>query len=129
MVHDLAQAMAAAQCAVAESRPLILRSPPDAGRGLGVSGWLALQNAVAAALPSADIRFCIDCGDHAGDAHAALTFGAQHIALDPTTPGYARIVDIAEKAGADMLDGQPAVDLAFEHDPAQAIRRALTETN
>jgi hypothetical protein len=128
VVHDLAQAMAAAQCAVAEGHTLTLRSPPNAGRVLGVSGWLALQNAVAIALPGADIGFCVDCGDHAGDAHAALTFGARQIALDPSAPGYARIADIAKKAGATILDGQPALDLAYEHDPAQAIRRAFLET-
>jgi len=128
VVHDLAQAMAAAQCAVAEGHTLTLRSPPNAGRVLGVSGWLALQNAVATALPGADIGFCVDCGDHAGDAHAALTFGARQIALDPSAPGYARIADIAKKAGATILDGQPALDLAYEHDPAQAIRRAFLET-
>jgi len=128
VVHDLTQAMAAAECAVAEGRALTLRSPPNAGRVLGVSGWLALQNAVSIALPSADIGFCVDCGDHAGDAHAALTLGALLIALDPSSPGYARIADIAETAGATILDGQPALDLAFEHDPAQAIRRAFLET-
>ena len=128
VVHDLAQAMAAAQCAVAEGHTLTLRSPPNAGRVLGVSGWLALQNAVATALPGADIGFCVDCGDHAGDAHAALTFGAHQIALDPSAPGYARIADIAKKAGATILDGQPALDLAYEHDPAQAIRRAFLGT-
>lgn len=129
IVHDLAQAMAAAQCAVAEGRPLTLRSPPDGGRGLGVGGWLALQQAVTTALPNAEITFCIDCGDHVGDAHAALTFGARQIALDPAAPGYARIADLAEKSGAEILNGQPAVDLAFEYDPAQAIRRALTGIN
>ena len=129
IVHDLAQAMAAAHCAVAEGRPLTLRSPPDGGRGLGVGGWLALQNAVTTAMPGADISFCIDCGDHAGDAHAALTFGARQIALDPATPGYARIADIAETAGAEILSGRAVVDLAFEYDPAQAIRRALTDNS
>jgi len=127
VVHDLAQAMAAAQCAVAEGHMLTLRTPPNAGRVLGVCGWLALQNAVTTALPSADISFCVDCGGHAGDAHAALTFGARQIALDPSAPGYARIADIAEKTGAASLEGQATLDLAFEHDPAQAIRRAYLE--
>ncbi len=127
VVNDLAQAMAAAQCAVAEGHMLTLRTPPNAGRVLGVCGWLALQNAVTTALPSADISFCVDCGGHAGDAHAALTFGARQIALDPSAPGYARIADIAEKTGAAILEGQATLDLAFEHDPAQAIRRAYLE--
>ena len=114
VVHDLAQAMAAAQCAVAEGHALTLRSPPNAGRVLGVGGWLALQNAVATALPGADIGFCVDCGDHAGDAHAALTFGARQIALEPVRTRlrphrrYRR-----RNRGATILDGQPALDLAF----------------
>ena len=128
VVHDLAQAMAAAQFAAAEGCALTLRSPPDAGRVFGVSGWLALQNAVQSALPSADVQFCVDCGAHPGDAHAALTFGAKAIALDASVPGYDRIADIAEKTGAAILPDAPVLDLAFEYDPAQALRRAIPET-
>ncbi|MGZ0186524.1 MAG: hypothetical protein ACKVH0_00700 [Alphaproteobacteria bacterium] len=128
VVHDLAQATAAARAAYAEGASLTLRSAPGAGRTLGVAGWLALVEATRVALPAADLTFSLDCADLPGDAHAALSFGAEQIALSPSVPAYGRIADIAAQQGAIMDAEAPVLDLAFIHDPEAAVRRWLRPT-
>ncbi|MEQ9123811.1 MAG: hypothetical protein RIM80_14760, partial [Alphaproteobacteria bacterium] len=77
VVHDLAQAILAAKAAGNARARLTLRSAPAAGRGLGVGGWLALVEAARTAVPTADVAFCLDCADDAGDAQAAIAAGAE----------------------------------------------------
>ncbi len=129
VAHDLAQATAAARAAAAAGRRLAVRSAPGAGRSLGVAGWLALADMTRTALPSADLTFSLDCAGDAGDAHAALAFGATRVALDPAAPGYARVAALAAEIGA-TIDAEPAdLDLAFVHDPEAAIGRLLKSQN
>ncbi len=125
VVHDLRQATAAAHAALAEGRPLTLRSAPGAGRSLGVAGGLALAAATRAEAPAADLAFCLDCADHPGDAHAALAAGAERVALAQSVPAYGRIADIAAAEGAAIDDAAPDLDLAFIHDPEAATRRLI----
>ena len=124
IAHDLAQATAAARAATTAGKALTIRSAPGVGRSLGVAGWRALEAATAAAAPEADLAFCLDCGDEAGDAHAALAFGAARIALAPCA-AYHRIADIAAAQGAEIDAGAPDLDLAFIHDPQAAVERLL----
>jgi len=125
VVHDLAEAVAAARAAAAEGAALTLRSPPGFGRSLGVGGWQALAEAVRAAVPNAEIAFCLDCADHVGDAQAAIAFGAKRIALSPNARGYARLTALAEAEAVAVEPGAADLDLAFIHDPEAATRRLL----
>lgn len=125
VAHDLAQAAAAARAAALEGATLTVRSAPGVGRSLGVAGWLALAEAARAAAPAADLAFTLDCGDHPGDAYAAIASGAKLIALAPGVSAYGRIVALAEQAGV-RIDAKPAdLDLAFIHDPETAVRRLI----
>ena len=90
VVHDLAQATAAARGAMAAGKALTLRSPPGFARCLGVAGWRALEQATRLAAPAAELSFCLDCADLPGDAHAALSLGVQRIALG-AVPASGRI--------------------------------------
>lgn len=124
VAHDLTQATAAAAAAAALSRPLVIRTPPAAGRGLGVAGWLALASATRQAVPMAEIAFCLDCADLPGDAYTAIAMGAERITLAPS-PARARIGQIADLSGVRLEDGAPDLDLAFHHDPKAAVSRLL----
>ena len=126
VAHDLAQATAAARAAMAAGQALTIRSAPGVGRALGVGGWRALEDATKAAVPAADVTFCVDCGAWPGDAHAALAFGAERVALD-AGPAYDRIASIATAQGAALDDSRPDLDLAFVHDPEAAVARLLSQ--
>ena len=126
IVHDLAQATAAARAAAAAGVSLTLRSAPGVGRSLGVGGWQALADAVKAAAPNADVAFCIDCADHPGDAQAAIAFGAKRIALQSGGATYDRVAALAAAEGATIDRGPADLDLAFIHDPEAATRRLLS---
>lgn len=125
VVHDLAQAILAAKAAGNAGARLTLRSAPAAGRGLGVGGWLALAEAARTAVPTADVAFCLDCADDAGDAQAAIAAGAERIALSSDAPAHARIRALADAAGATLDQEPPALDLAFTRDPEAAVGRLL----
>lgn len=126
MAHNLAQASAAAAAAEACAAALSIRTPPNAGRSLGVAGWLAIAEAARASAPGASVTFCLDCGEFPGDAYAAIKLGAERVAL-AEMPARARIGAIAASAGAVLEDGPADFDLAFIHDPQTAVCRLLNE--
>ena len=111
-VHDLAQARAAVDAAVAARRPVVLLSAPAAACFAGCGWWRAL---VAAAVEGRE-GVCgdlLDCGDGAGRAMEALRIGLRGLVVDAGTPALAAVQAAAEALEATVLTKRPVhIDLA-----------------
>ncbi len=127
MVHDLAQARAAAAVAGELGLPATLTTAPGAAAYLG-AGWApALMAALAREFPEAEIGLVLDCGDRAGHVLAALREGVRLVRFTGRKAVATKLAEIAAAQGAELLRGRmPALDLAGEADPAAACRRWLS---
>src|SRR5256885_2135234 len=76
-IHSLAQAVAALSAAAEAGRPVILASAPDAGIYAGPGWFGAVLRAAREAVPGAQFRPLLDCGDDAGAAMAAIRAGLE----------------------------------------------------
>jgi hypothetical protein len=112
IVHSLAQALTAADTAVALGRPLTLRSAAGAGATLGV-GWFASLGAVLAERhPALDLTLVLDCADDAGTAMGALRRGLKAIRVEGSSEVRAKLAALAATYGARLdEDDRPCLDL------------------
>ncbi|MDE1147445.1 MAG: hypothetical protein PW843_12640 [Azospirillaceae bacterium] len=118
---------ARAALTAADGAPVRLVSAPDAAGSLGVGGWRALLDQLAAEFPGAPMTAVLDCGDAAGHALAALALGILDISFDGNDGAAARLADIAQAQGARLhrLGGVEALDLRGRRDPVAACRAWL----
>ena len=111
IIHSLAHAVAALSAAAEASRPAVLASPPDAGIYAGPGWFSEIMRAAREAVPGAQFRPLLDCGDDAGAAMAAIRAGLEAIVFTGHADVAARLADIALQAGARLLTERPAAAL------------------
>ncbi len=79
----------------------------------------------------ADFTAAVDCGDGTGYALSALRAGAKTVILDPASPAYARVADIAAQMDARVLTSAvyaDALDLSHVGDAAEACHIYLAKS-
>lgn len=117
LVHDLAQARAAAGVASELVVPLALTTAPGAAAYLG-PGWArALLTALRREFPNLEIGLVLDCGDKPGHVLAALRSGLKSVRFTGRKAVAAKLAEIATAHGAELLTGrQRALDLGPDSD-------------
>jgi len=112
IVHSLAQALVAAEAAVALGRPLTLRSPAGAGGTLGVGWFAGLSTLLAERHPALDLTLVLDCADEAGTALGALRRGLKAVRVEASSDVRAKLAALAQTHGARLdEDDRPCLDL------------------
>ncbi len=96
---------------IIHSLSAILASPPDAGIYAGPGWFSEIMRAAREAVPGAQFRPLLDCGDDAGAAMAAIRAGLEAIVFTGRADVAARLADIALQAGARLLTERPAAAL------------------
>ena len=113
IVHDLGQAMRVLAAAERTGRPVRLCSPPAAGTYLGPAVFKSMIDQARARHPAAQADSCLDCGDEAGTALAALRHGVEAISLTAPPDVLEKIADMARQSGAATLPPpSQALDMA-----------------
>ncbi len=126
IVHTLVQASAVLTAAAALGVRVTLLSAPGAASYLGGGYWKAMIDQARAGNPKADVLAVLDCGEHAGQALAALREGVEAVRFHGKPEAADRIADIARKSGAALVKRVPrALDLLDEADPEAACRNWL----
>jgi hypothetical protein len=103
-VHGLAEARAALAAAAAAGRPVALVSAPSAAAHAGAGWFLAVVARARAEFPGVDVTAVLDCGERAGDAQGAIAAGVTHIAFTGPLDTIRRLSDVADAAGARIVD-------------------------
>jgi hypothetical protein len=114
IVHSLAHAVAALSAAAEAGRRVTLASAPDAGIYAGPGWFGALVAAARDAVPAAQCRALLDCGDDAGAAQAAIRAGIEGIVFTGPAEIAERLADIARQRGARLLTARPVPVLDLE---------------
>jgi len=126
IIHSLAHAVAALSASVEAGRPVTLASAADAGI-YGGPGWFSgLVAAARAAMPAAQSRMLLDCGDDAGAAQAAIRAGVEAVVFTGRADVAERLADIASQRGIRLVSVRPvpALDLAADcFAPPETLRR------
>ena len=127
IVHTLDHARAAMTAAAELGVAVTLLSPPAAAAYLGAAVFRHMIAEAARGRPGVEYRAVLDCGGDAGLALGALAQGIEVVRLDAAEDVRAKVADIAAQSGA-ALDGEtgPALDLAAEDDPEEALRAWLS---
>lgn len=126
VVHDLAQALAAAAAAAELERPLVLLTPEVGLQAQGPGFWAAVQRRLAAEHPGAPVHLLVDGADVPGLAQAALRCGLTWLVVRPGRPAAAGLARLIEAAGGRVSERRPpALDLLDQPDPASAVRALL----
>ena len=126
IIHSLTHAVAALSAAAEAGRPVTLASAPGAGIYAGPCWFGALVAAAREAVPAADCRGLLDCGDDAGTVQAAIAAGVEAIVFTGRSDVARRLADIAEQRGTRLVTEPPAaaLDLATGFfDGAETLRR------
>jgi len=126
VVHDLPQAVAALTAAADCGRPVVLLSPPEAARSLGIGGFLGIVRTAQQAVPTAQGTAHLDCGAAPGLAMAALAAGIGAVSVEGPPIMLAKLAEIAARCGGRVAERPSgAVDLARAADPLAMARQAL----
>ena len=84
-------------------KALMLHTPQDATRYLGVGYLKALSQQAAISYPQAKVTLVVECGEYAVDALAAMRLGFTHIAVDKNIPSYKAVASIAKQQGVTLV--------------------------
>ena len=103
IVHDLDQANRVLAAAERTGRPVRLCSPPAAAPYLGPAVFKSMIDQARADNPKARATACLDCGDEAGTALAALRHGIDAISLTAAPDVLEKIADMARQSGAEIM--------------------------
>ena len=128
VVHNLAQTEAALRAGAEAGAPVIVESPPNAGRYWGAPYFLAMISAARAAVPDAVFDAILDCGDAPGLAVEALRQGVHAVRLDVRPDVAASVADIAQQLGARVeTESLPpdTLNLNTVRDPLEAARARM----
>lgn len=126
VVHDIAQARAAAAAATDLNAPVHMLSAPGAAAYAGPAWFREMIAIVGAEFPDADIRVTLDCGEMPGHALAALRAGLPSIRFTGATAMRRKIATIANQYGAVLDTGRgKALDLGEETGAEAACRAWL----
>ena len=123
IVRDLREAIAALTIATELSAPVILQNPEGSLQFAGSLYFLEMFKGALAAVPKANARYILDCGDAAGLATAALADGHRHIRLQASPEMNAKITDIAGAYNAKICcDAVEILDLSRQNDIKAALK-------
>lgn len=126
IVHDLAQALAAAAAAEAAGRPLVLLTPEQGLFAQGPGFWAALQRRLGSERPKAPVRLLVDCDDAPGLAQAAQRCGLRWLVFRGEGPAAERLAALLATAGGRLeRRPPPALDLLGQPDPQSAAAAHL----
>lgn len=103
IVHNLDQVNRVLAAAERAGRPVRLCSPPAAGPYLGPAVFKSMIDQARADHPKARATACLDCGDEAGTALAALRQGIDAISLTAAPDVLEKIADMARHSGAEIM--------------------------
>lgn len=130
IVHNLDHARAAMTAAAELGVAVTLLSPPAAAAYLGAAVFRHMIAEAARDRPGLEYRAVLDCGGDAGLALGALRQGIEVVRLEATEEVRAKVADIAAQSGAALdEDVGPALDLAAEDDPGEALRAWLSTSS
>ena len=118
VIHDMGQARAALAAAAEASQEIHLLTPPGGAHYAGAPYYAELFRQAGAAVPAARFRATLDCGDDAALALTAIAAGWRSLVLTRGGKAFAKVEDVAGRAGARVTRRTPAaVDLRESPDP------------
>ena len=114
----MSQVRAALAAAAEAKREVHLLTPPGGAHYAGAPYYAELFRQAAADAPTARFRATLDCGDDAALALTAIAAGWRSLVLSRGGKAYAKVEDVADRAGAQVTRRAPAaVDLGESPDP------------
>ncbi len=116
IVHSLAHAVAALTASAETGRKVTLASAPDAGIYAGPGWFGGLIAAALEAVPAAQCKILLDCGNDVGAVLAAIRAGIEAIVFTGRADVAERLADIARQRGSRLVTIRPeaALDLGAE---------------
>ena len=127
VVHSLAHAQGALRAAARAGRLVMLLSAPDAGVYAGPGWFRALVEVAHRAVPQAQFRAMLDCGDAAGAALAAIRAQVEGVIFTGRVDVSRRLADIAGQAGVRFATERPAAafDLGADFFASETVAEQL----
>ncbi len=132
IVHDAADVARALNVSKSTDEPVHLVSAPRAVLSLGPDVFFAMTHPAIDRRPAdaPEATAILDCGDDAGQALRALRLGGRAIFFDGTSDVAAKLTDIAQQCGAEVVRKLPPTldmaDLALSDAPlADWLRQPL----